>query len=524
MKAALILCPFFTNGDYPALGLASINGALREAGHETACFDFCWLAYKEGQGEYHLMRQFFGVGLVEDELVFVLNPEFGLYFLYREDEPDFKWKLSDDPQIKQAAAMLYLGLKRMAGQWAHKVLAVKPDAVFFSTYASNVFVSLYLAKQIRKSRPEIPIVFGGPGSSLPEMQEFVIGTGLADAVVAGEGELTVSELCSDFERNLSSGVPGLALRKDDTVAYEPRPLAKDLDSLPLPDYAGFPMAGCEYNDYNINRPNRYLTPFFKGLPVASTRGCVNRCAYCSETAYWTRYRQRKVESVIGQIKDLNGRFGENHFLFNESAFNGNPGWVEKFCEKAASLDFKPSFSSLLIADRSTDAKLAALMYRAGFRYVTLGVETFSRSIRERMRKGKGGDEIFDSIIALTSAGINVKANLLVGFPGETEEEFNTSLGYVERWAAMSKNERGPGSLYWDAGHTVRLEAYSEMYHNPEKYGIKIRPRELPIPESLGYLSGPLANILLRWSMPLDREKIKMRARRIEQASQKANNA
>jgi len=528
MKAALILCPFFTNGDYPALGIASINGALRDAGHETACFDFCWLAYQEGQGEFHLIRQFFGVGIVSDEVVFVLEPELGLYLLFREDEPSrssepgFTLKPGADPEIKRAAGMLYLGLRQMVPEWAERVLDENPDAVFFSTYASNVFISLYLARQIKKRRPDLPVIFGGPGVSLPEMQEFTLGLGIVDAVVVGEGELTVRELCSDLKRNLLSGVSGLAIRGSEgsaesgSVVFEPRALVKDLDSLPSISFEGFPLPGLGYSAYKSNRPNRYLTPFFEGLPVASTRGCVNRCAYCSETAYWSRFRQRKVENVIEQIRGLHERFGETHFLFSESAFNGNQGWVKEFCEKAGSLPFQPVFSSLLIADRSIDEVLAGMMYQVGFRYGVLGVETFSRTIRERMNKRADEDEIFSSILALTRAGIHVKANLLVGFPGESNEEFETSLRQIERWAGLSREDRGPGSLYWDAGHRVRLEAYSELFHHPKSYGITISPREIALPDRLFYLRRPLSKILFRWSMSPDSETIQKRSARMKE--------
>jgi hypothetical protein len=527
MKAALILCPFFTNGDYPPLGIASINGALRDAGHETACFDFCWLAYREGEGEFHLIRQFFGVGVVSDEVVFVLEPELGLSLLFREDEssrpfgPGFTWRLSADPEVKRAAGMLYLGLRQMMPGWAEQVLAEKPDAVFFSTYASNVFISLYLAKQIRKLREDLPVIFGGPGVSLPEMQEFILSLGLVDAVVVGEGELTVRELCSDLKKNLQAGVPGLAIRSNGSVSFEPRALAKDLDSLPSSSFEGFPLPGLGYEAYKSNRPNRYLTPFFEGLPVASTRGCVNRCAYCSETAYWARFRQRKVDTLIEQIRGLHERFGETHFLFSESAFNGNPGWVKKFCEKANSLPFQPVFSSLLIADRSIDEALASMMYQAGFRYGVLGVETFSRAIRERMNKSAVEEEIFSSILALTRAGIHVKANLLVGFPGESDEEFETSLRQIERWAGLSREDRGPGTLYWDAGHRVRLEAYSGLFHHPERYGITILPREIPLPDRLSYLKKPLSKMMFRWSMSLDKDTIQRRSERMKEAARKA---
>lgn len=518
MKAALILCPFFTNGDYPSLGISSINGALLDAGHETSCFDLCWLGYKEAGGEYHLIRQFFGVGIVEDEVVFVLGPELGLYLLFREEDSGYKLELNAGPEIRQAAAMLYLGLRRMAPGWADMILDSSPEAVFFSTYASNVFVSLYLAKHIRQREPGLPIIFGGPGSSLPEMQDFILETGFVDAVIAGEGELTVKELCSDFKRSMAEGIPGLAVSGRGAVDFTPRPLVKDLDSLPDIRHDGLPGPGLDYEAYQSNRPNRYLTPFFEGLPLASTRGCVNRCAYCSESAYWARFRQRRPDKVVEQLERLKSRLGETRFLFSESAFNGNPGWLRSFCDTAGSLDFKPVFSSLLIGDRRVDESLAQAMYNAGFRYAVLGVETFSASIRERMNKRASEQEIFSSILALSRAGINVKVNLLVGFPGETEQEFEASIRNMEKWAALGQDERGQGRVHWDVGHTVRIEAYSALYNDPERYGIKLTPIKHSLPEKYSRLEKPLSRISYRWTMDLDRDTVKNRSARMKEVA------
>jgi len=521
MRLALVYCPFFTDGDYPPLGLACINGALREAGHQTTCFDFSWRCRRYAAEEFHLVREFFAVGRVKDEVVFALAPELGLYLLYGEDARNFKWKLNYESEFKPAAVALCLSLWNLVPRWAEMVLARDPEAVLFSTYSSNIFISLYLAKQLRKLAKDLPVIFGGPGAGLPDIYEFILATGLVDALVSGEGEITVRELCADFKKHLGQGMPGLAVPKNGKVSFQPRELAPDLDALPRASFQGLPFPGENFSAYKTFAQNFDLAR--NGFPVYSTRGCVNRCAYCSESAYWKKFRQRRVESVLAEIQALHDQYRETRFFFNDSALNGKPSWLEQLCSQEGRLDFKPALWSYLIPNPSINAKMTARMFALGFDHVTLGVETFSASIRQRIFKKMDGDQVFQSILALTRAGINVTANVLVGFPGETDEEFESSISYLEKWGELKDTERGSGKVYWQAGHRVRVEAYSRFYQDPERYGIKISPCQIPLPQQLAYLKQPLSRILFRCQHSVDEKTFQKRSTRMKKLASRLCN-
>jgi hypothetical protein len=518
MKTALVYCPFFTNGDYPPLGMACINGALREAGHETKGFDFAWLLSHESPEEFHLTREFFAINRVQDEVVFALAPELGLFLVFGEDDRKFKWQLSYEPEFKPAAIALIMSLWHKMPGWADQVLASNPDAALFSTYSSNCFSSLYLAKLLKKKRPDLPIIFGGPGASLPALGEFILTTGFVDALVMGEGEVTVAELCSDLKKNLENGIPGLAILKDGKMTFQPRPPAPDFDAIPAPCFDALPFPGREFRAYR--QGGMFSGHAWEGFPISSTRGCVNRCAYCSESAYWRGFRQKRPELVVAEMQEIFSRYGETTFAFSDSSLNGRPGWLGEFCAALKNLSFQPRFWCYLIPDQSVSAELARTMFGAGFKDVTLGVETFSASVRERIHKGLGGEEIFNAVLNLTRAGINVTANVLVGFPGETDREFEESMDYLRRWNKMKQAERGPGNLHFEAGHRVRIEAYSRFFQHPEKYGLRITPYEIPLPESLAQFRPTLAKILLRAESSVDEKTLLRRCKKMRELASK----
>ena len=512
MKAALVHCPFFTNGDWPPLGLACIQGALKPAGHQVAGFDFTYLAYRDDFELLHLLRQLFGLGRVIEDVPFVLRPDLVFYLLFKESYPRFRWQISGDAQEKAAAAMFWLGLKRVMPDWAGRVLSSRPQAVFFSTYLTNLFLSLRLAQELRRSQPGLPVIFGGPGVGLPEVQELTLRLGFVDAIIVGEGERTAQELAGHLPGPIPPDLPGLAALQNDELRFQHRPLEKDLDTLPRPDFEGLPLPGEALADYGKNRPNRFFTPYYHGFPISATRGCVNHCAYCSETAYWKRFRQRRPEAVIAEIQELHRRYGASEFEFNDSSINGNPRWLKEFCRQVQSLGLELIFSGYVIADRAIDEELARLMFRAGFRHVSAGVETFSEAIRARMNKGMAAEDIFASLLTMTRAGINVKANILIGFPGETEADLEATLERMALKRKLSPKELGPGRLVWDSGHPLRLEPYSELFRQPEQFGIHLEPAPpLPLPDELFRFQSLLARMLFSWRREPGPEELEKRS-------------
>ena len=279
---------------------------------------------------------------------------------------------------------------------------------------------------------------------------------------------------------------------------EPVPLI----DLPRPSFDGFPLPGRALADYARNRPHPFMTPFFRGWAVYCSRGCRNRCAYCSETAYWKTHRVLDAARVADEVRrrPADEADGRRYVLFGDSAINGSRRWMDEFVGLMNADPSPPIMCGYMIATPELDADLGRGIYRAGFRYVTLGIESFSARISKSMNKPHGGDELFDAILALTRAGVNVKTNLLVGFPGETEADYRESLSYIRRWRDLPRADRGPGWIYFDAGHPVRLEGYSRMYNEPDRYGIAISPRDPPpLPAGLDRLAGPLAAMFLRWT-------------------------
>jgi hypothetical protein len=194
--------------------------------------------------------------------------------------------------------------------------------------------------------------------------------------------------------------------------------------------------------------------------------------------------------------------GEREIVFGDSAVNGVMKWLTEFIGQMAPHAGKVESRGCMMARPEIAEEVGEAICRAGFRYLTLGTETFSASLRSRMNKGYDGDQLFNCLLALTRAGVNVLPTVLVGFPGETEAEYRESFDYLDRWGRLSPSEKGPGRVQWDVGCKIRLEPYSDMYRHPGKFGIEIFPGPVPpLPQGLEKLMPAWSPLFQRWTAP-----------------------
>ncbi len=133
---------------------------------------------------------------------------------------------------------------------------------------------LSLSAAINRSRHRPFYVLGGHGPS-PE-PEFFLRQTQADAVVMGEGEITIVDLAEALLKRASlSAVQGIAFRDGDKVVVTPRrPLIDDVDTILFPAYDLFPM-----EHYRLLRMPHVTNAEFT-MPILSGRGCTFTCNFC----------------------------------------------------------------------------------------------------------------------------------------------------------------------------------------------------------------------------------------------------
>lgn len=328
------------------------------------------------------------------------------------------------------------------------ILSNKPKVIGFSVNSANKLFTLLLIDAIRKRKIDVFIVLGGPGCYYQEDRDF-FPKGSVDAFVVGEGEISFYELFSALDNKIKiDSIPGI-LFPDSLHTYKARPLVDNLDLLPYPDISDF-----DISSYSA-----------KSLPVMFSRGCVNKCAFCSDHLVWDgKYRTRSAESVLNEIKSNFIKTGIKDIIFYDLTINGNISVLENFCDVLIKEGSDFRFTANICVRKQMNATLLNKMKTSGFFALYWGVESGSDRILKAMKKNFNSADAMQNLKDAKNVGILNYINLIVGFPGETESDFMDTLEFFKK-----------NSTYIEGVNNVNqchLVANTHIFRHHETYNIQ----------------------------------------------------
>jgi anaerobic magnesium-protoporphyrin IX monomethyl ester cyclase len=314
------------------------------------------------------------------------------------------------------------------------VADVRPDVVGLSIMTFQRHTARKVIALVRTLRPEARIVVGGYDPSLaPEIYETP-DSGV-DFIVTGEGDLTFRELVRALEAGEGhASVGGLTYRDGDRfVRNPPRAVSHLGDDVKPP-----------------NRAARVLTNYtLLGRPidiVETSRGCTYDCSFCSIVEMRGRnFHTWSFDRVIADIEDAKSRGARAIFLVDDN-ITLNIARFKGLCEAiiAAGLhDVDYIVQGMTSAFATAGDELGALMRRAGFRYVFLGIENvleqdlaFLRATAKNAQREGGrttGSATQRAVDLLHRHGMLVVGGLIVGNPGDTRESIDANLRFARQY-------------------------------------------------------------------------------------------
>lgn len=409
MRIALVQCPPW--GSLPPLGLASLKPWVEAHGHEAPCFDL-------------------NIDYCRERLREALDDVGGS--VYARPDPwvsgsfdEWAWEFDGEVRFTSTLKERPLPIAR----WADRVLSCDPQAVGFSLQSTNLGVTLQLAQEIARRDPSLTVVFGGPNVAEAQDGAVALRTGIPDVVVEGEGEETLVELLDALEagRDLA-GVAGIGRLVGGVPTWTPRrPLLKDVDALPFPDFTDF-----DWLDY----PNPYE------IPIMTSRGCVLNCAFCYETVYWKRFRTQSPERIVAEMQhqiDVHplrdeaaagrGRFGMS---FADSLVNGHLGGLRRMAEMLIESQTDIYWNGQATINTKMDDAFFRVLSDSGCSGLSFGLESGSSSVLESMGKRFDIHEATEFFERVQRVGIELVVNVMVGFPTETRADFLQTLRFLAK--------------------------------------------------------------------------------------------
>lgn len=292
-----------------------------------------------------------------------------------------------------------------------------------------------LIAALSRDFPEASIVCGGEhATAVPELC-LEEAPGLK-ACALGEGEETIVELMEAcLGRRPWREVAGLVFREGEEIhRTRPRDRIRAVDEIPPPRWDLTPVEG--YLDggfsFGVDRG--------RTMPILATRGCPYQCTFCSSPQMWTtRYTSRTPSLVVDEIEAYVRNWNVQNIDFYDLTSIIRREWILEFCEELQRRDLRITWQ-LPSGTRSEalDETVLRAMYRSGCRNVSYAPESGSERTLRAIRKKVKLPHIEASMRTAVREGLNVKANIMVGFPGETAEDLRHTLRFVLRmaWAGV----------------------------------------------------------------------------------------
>lgn len=238
-----------------------------------------------------------------------------------------------------------------------------------------------------------------------------------DLIIYGEPEETLKEI---LEGKKYSDILGIYYRDDLRVKFTgARPFIEDLDSLPFP-------ARHLVDNSIYRRPD---TGEVQGV-IKVSRGCPFHCFFCLATPVsGAKVRKRSPQNIVDEIKECVELYKIKNFVFWSDIFNIDKEWVMDLCQHIIDSGLDITWSANTRAD-TADEEMAEMMYKAGCRLVSIGVESGSQEMLDHIGKKITLDDVRLTVRLFKKFGIKIYNYFVIGLPWETEETVEDTIDFA----------------------------------------------------------------------------------------------
>lgn len=294
-------------------------------------------------------------------------------------------------------------------------------------FTNEWYYCIELIRQIRERFPDAYIILGGehptadPEFCFQEAPEV-------DLIAVGEGEQTLIDLLNAIKKDFCfSNVSGIYYRNGSKVLKtSPRKRIQDLDEIAWPDWDSVPI------EQYLSRRIAHGISGKRGMPMLASRGCPFQCTFCSNPTMWgTKWLVRSPDDVISEIKYYVSKYKITHFDFFDLTAIINEKWIIEFCEKLIMENLNLTWA-LPTGTRSEalSQNVLSLLKKSGCLKLVYAPESGSQETLIRIKKKINLEKMIFSMKESVRVGIITRANIVIGFPGQTRFEIIENYKFV----------------------------------------------------------------------------------------------
>jgi radical SAM superfamily enzyme YgiQ (UPF0313 family) len=308
-------------------------------------------------------------------------------------------------ELKKHTSILEYDINQKVNDIAESILQCTPEIVGFGVYIWNIQEISKLAFILKKLKPKLKIIVGGPEVSFEYSEQKWLRH--VDHVITGEADLAFYKLCKEL-----------------TSINNKKITPQKIIHASVPDVKNIVMPYELYTSEDVK--NRIVY-------VEASRGCPFTCEFCLSSLD-VPVRAFPLDSFLNSMDQLFKR-GLRHFKFVDRTFNLNiqtgKAILNFFLERLEP-DLFLHFE--MIPDRLPEPLREIIAkFPNGSIQFEIGIQSFNPEVSKNISRRQNLDKLEDNLTFLrTKTGVHLHVDLIAGLPGENLESFGEGFDRLVR--------------------------------------------------------------------------------------------
>lgn len=283
----------------------------------------------------------------------------------------------------------------------------------------QVIPAFTLLYYLRKFVPDTKLVIGGvvPSNLAKKMTRIAEFSHYFDYMITEEGETPLWQLAEAvIDCKSVAQIPNLIYWEGNQFQQNGKHIIENMDELPTPTYDGLPL-------------DKYLSPI-PVLSVEPARGCYyQKCSFCNGHALHNQtFRLKSSDHFVEDISRLSETYRTKLFNFVNEGLPATH--MLRIADSIIQSNLGIQWYAGARLEPQFDQETFKRLHVAGCTKLFFGLETASQKLNNSMQKGICIKTVPDILRACSIAGIDMHLYLMVGYPGETEEDVELTKKFV----------------------------------------------------------------------------------------------
>jgi radical SAM superfamily enzyme YgiQ (UPF0313 family) len=351
---------------------------------------------------------------------------------FQSDEDRF-WEGSDKWQLWQDKIMFddfyEVTLGNIVEEWTDMITEANPKFFGISVhFLRSQMTAKRLLESLKRKAPQIQTVLGG---SAAEHFGLELGWDILDWIIVGEGEHGVESLITG---KIVDGVYNKDTYNPNWQLEAPRTPKVDITAVPYPDYDDFDFTAYPKDAYEVAENTMGVASLF----IEGTRSCIFDCKFCNVRGEFGVYRARDGEAIATEMIHYYETYGVTDFVFVDNILNGVlknlTSMVDMLLDYYKNNNVKFAWSAYFAirAKKQMPPSMWDRLRESGLHHIKLGIESGSTATLKEMDKKYTKEDLLYCMEQCHRVGITTRSMYFVGYPTESETEFEDTLDTIEK--------------------------------------------------------------------------------------------